>query len=179
MPTQHSTPRDYIKMAKFSEHARDTRVICKDIAISASAGSHAVNVFKLHGAVRVLDQAAEITSVTTLTNCTAVYATLYDGTNTENLTANGAVLSNMPVGTVFSKEGTIAAAYTVLDASQRQVDEEATSIWVGKPFTIVQKNGVDTYVRLHLTTTDDPVSFSIFLRFEYQALDGGYLEILV
>ena len=147
----------------------------QEIAISAAAGTHAVNVFQVQGAVRVLDQAAEIVSVTTLTNLTAMYADLWDGTNSELLTADGAVLSGAPVGSVFMKDLDNTNAYTVLLADQCRVNEVLTENKIGKPFTVVQKNGADTYIRLRFTTTDDPVAFSIHLMFEWKCINGGCL----
>jgi hypothetical protein len=47
-----------------------------------------------------------------------------------------------------------------------------------KTFYGNSKDGADTYIRLHLTTTDDPVDFTVRLKFVWESLDGGNLEIL-
>lgn len=166
-------------MAKYSSDAGGPITIVKEISISAAAGSHAVNVFKLSGSVRVVDQVAEITEITTLTNCTAVYATLYDGTISRDLTADGVVLSGLPVGTMFTKDQDVTQTYSVSDASACQVNEVLLDNKYGKPFTVTAKNTADTFIRLHLTTTDDPISFKILLKFVYEPLDGGCLELLL
>jgi len=166
-------------MVKYTSCEVEEITLVKEVTVSASAGANTVNVFQLEGTVRVTEQVAEITEVTTLTNCTAVYATLYDGTNTVNLTADGATLSGLPVGTVFTKDKDVTETYSVLDASQCRVNEVVDDKKIGKPFTITQKNGANTYIRLHFTTTDDPISFKILLKFKYVPIDGGSLTWLV
>jgi hypothetical protein len=166
-------------MVKFSTEARRPIEIVKELTISAAAGSHSINVFKLRGCVRVLEQVAEITQITTLTNCTNMYADLWDGTVSKPLTANGAIISGMPVGTMFTKDKDIAETYSVSDASECQVSEVTTEEEFGRPFNVTQKSGVDTFIRFNLTTTDDPILFKMLLKFIYQPLDGGCLELLL
>jgi hypothetical protein len=135
-------------------------------------------VFKVVGTVRVLNQYAQITEATTLTNCTAVYATLYDGTNTVDLTLDGAVLSGAPVGTFFTRDKDATNAYSVAVSDQCRMNEVTSEKTIGRPFTLTQKNGADTYVRFHYTTTDSPIDFVMRLRFVWEPVDGGYLEIV-
>lgn len=166
-------------MARYSTESRFPVEIIKELTISAAAGSHAINVFKLTGSVRIIEQVAEITEITTLTNCTGMYADLWDGTVSKSLTADGAVISGVPVGTMFTKDKDIAEIYSVSDASECQVSEVTTEEEFGRPFNITQKSGVDTFIRFHLTTTDDPISFKMLLKFVYTPLDGGCLELLL
>jgi hypothetical protein len=166
-------------MARFTSEAQFPVKICKEISIVRAAGTHAVNVFQVFGTVRIVDQAAEITEVTTLTNCTAVYATLWDGTSSKDLTADGAILSGAPVGTFFTKDQEVTQIYSVNMATEGRVNEILKAQFLGKPFTITQKSGVDTFIRFHFTTTDDPISFKMLLRFEYTSLDGGHLNLLL
>jgi hypothetical protein len=166
---------------RFSSECDKTVRLCKDISVSAAAGSHSVNFFKVHGPVRVIDQVAEIISVTTLTNLTAVYADLWDGTVSDLLTDSspGAVLSGAPVGTYFTKDKDSTNPYSVVLADQARVHEVVSDRFIGLPFTVNKKNGADTFIRLNFTTTDDPVVFDIHLRFEWQPINGGWLESLV
>lgn len=156
------------------------RFIDEEVTISLAAGSHTVNVFQLTGTVWIFDQWAEITEVTTLTNCTNMYSTLYDGTNTVTVTLDGASISGMPVGTCFSKTKDASQTYEVIDASQCRLTVPGAS---GKkdayPFVITQKNGANTYLRLHLTTTDNPLSFKMRLMFTWAPLNGGALTYLL
>lgn len=151
---------------------------CKNIRITGT-GAITANIFQLTKSVRVVEQVAEIVSVTTLTNATNIYSDLYDGTNTVNLTADGIALSGAPVGTVFTKDKVATETYSLMLADECRMNEVLSDRRSGSPFTIVQKNGADTFIRLHLTTTDAPVDFTIHLRFIYEPVDGGRLDILV
>jgi hypothetical protein len=149
-------------------------------AVITGTGAVALNLFQLNGAVRVIEQVAEIVEITTLANLTDMYADLWDGTVsiplTKTTTAN---LSGLPVGTIFMKDRAAAEAFSILDASQCQISEVVTDRFMGRPFTIVQKTGdVDTFLRLRFDTTDAPVSFKINMHFIWQAVDGGSLTLL-
>jgi hypothetical protein len=150
----------------------------KDIPITGT-GALTVNVFQVIGAVRVVEQVAELVSVTTLTNATNVYADLWDGTNACNLTADGATLSGAPVGSVFTKDKVAANAYSVLLADECRVSEVIDAKKIGRAFTVAQKSGTDTFIRFHLTTTDNPVNFTMHLKFVYEPVDGGRLVYLL
>ncbi|MHC4575101.1 MAG: hypothetical protein ACYS76_13380 [Planctomycetota bacterium] len=139
-------------------------------------GSISANVFKVNGAVDVIDTFAEITSVTTLTNATAVYGDLYDGTNTVEITSStpGATLSGFVAGSIMRKGQLNTAAMTVLNADEVRMFEAANRTAV--PFIAVQKAGADTYVRFNLTTTDSPIDFTMDVYFRWRPLDGGSVE---
>jgi hypothetical protein len=77
---------------------RDCGRVVETEATLGGTGSQTVNVFEFTGTLLITNQWAEITRVGTLTNLTGMYATIYDGTNTVNLTLDGAVLSGAPVG---------------------------------------------------------------------------------
>jgi len=117
-------------------------------------------------------------SVTTLTNLTGVYADIYDGTNIVTLTADGATLSNMPVGTFFTKDKVSTETYSVNDASECRMLETLADKKSGRPFTITAKNGATNYIRLHFTTTDAPVNFNVKIHFEYYPINGSTIEFL-
>lgn len=106
-------------------------------------------------------------------NVTAVYATLYDGTTTTNLTANGITLSNLGVGTFFTKEKDVTNAYSLLAGNTSGVLETAVDKNIGRPFTVNQKNGADTYIQLNATAGVSEQSFKMILHFEYKPLNGG------
>jgi len=148
--------------------------ISKTIRVTGT-GAIVANLLRVFGNVRIVDQSAVILAVTTLTNATNVYASLYDGTLDKDLTADGAVLSGLPVGSMFLKDQDITQAYSVLDASECQVNEILQDNKAGKPFTVTQKTGVDTFMRLHLTTTDAPVDFTVFVKFIFHKFDGSNL----
>ena len=157
---------------------RDTNT--QTVVVTATlggTGAQTVNVFKITGNVRILDQYAIITRVGTLTNLTGLYADLYDSTAAVNLTSDGAVLSGLPVGTLFTKDKVAAETYSVNDATDGALLETLDTRFVGRPFIVTQKNGANTYIRLHYTTTDNPVDFDIEVHFEYELMNGANLEL--
>lgn len=148
-----------------------------NVRITGAAGALTFNVFKVTGTVLILDQFAEIISVTTLTNCTDVYADAYDGTVAIDLTKTpGAVLSGAPVGSFFTKNKVAAETYTVLLADQVRVNEPSNK--TAAPFFVTQKNGVDTFIRLHMDTTDDPIDFTMDVWFYFIPINGGSLQLV-
>ena len=151
--------------------------IDKELTVGGT-GDMTANVLQVVGTVVVTDQWAIITRVGTLTNLTNMYATLYDGTNTVQLSADGSVLSGMPVGTFFTKDQVYTQPYTVNDASQCRMSEVTDSKKAGRPFIITQKGGTDTFVQLNLTTTDNPIDFDVKIHFEYYPINGSTLTFL-
>lgn len=154
------------------DRAVDEFRIEKEIRVTGT-GSIVQNVLQLFGSVRITNQFAIIKEITTLSNATAVYATLFDGTVTKDLTKTGAVLSGAPVGTLFMKDKEITESFSVSPASECQVNEVLVGNKVGKPFTVTQKNGVDTFIQFRLTTTDAPIDFKMLVTFCYMCLNGG------
>jgi len=151
--------------------------IDKEIDISAT-GSQTVNVLQLTGTVVITNQWAQITDVTTLTNLTGMYADLYDGTNSVALTDDGAVLSGAPAGTFFTKDKISSEVYSVNMSDECRMLETLLDKKSGRPFTITQKNNTDTFIRLHFTTTDAPVVFSVKIHFEFYPVNGSTLVFL-
>lgn len=146
------------------------------VHITGVTGVVNLNVFKVTGTVRVLNQWAEITEITTLTNMTDVYADAYDGTNTADLTKTpGSTLSGAAVGTFFTKDKAATETYTVCLANEVRI-AEATSKQAA-PFFVTQKNGADTFIRFNFTTTDNPIDFKMRVVFQYQPIDGGNLTL--
>lgn len=152
-------------------------IISKEVSVGGT-GAQIVNVLQLTGTVMVRNQWAEITEVTTLTNLTAMYATLYDGTNSVDLTANGSVLSGAPVGSFFTKDKVATETYTVNISDECRLNETLGDKKAGRPFIITKKNATNTYIRLHYTTTDAPVNFKVKIYFEYYPMNGGTLTFL-
>jgi hypothetical protein len=150
----------------------------RDASITGNNETKQVSVFQLTGSVEVLNQGAEIKTVTTLTNCTAVHADLWDGTNSVKLTSDtpGAILSGAPVGTFFSKRALASDPYVVSLADECrlvEIDKKRA-----QPFIITQKNGADTFIRFCFTTTDTPMLFTADIFFEWRPLNGGFIEVV-
>ena len=99
-------------------------LIIVENAVITGTGVVNANVFKVIGTILVLNTWAEITEITTLTNLTNMYADVYDGTNTIDLTKTpGAVLSGAPVGTFFTKDKASTETYSVAMADEVRVLE--------------------------------------------------------
>lgn len=158
----------------------ESLVFEQEVSIVLPVGAQTVNVFQVTGVVRVLNQWARITEVTLMDNVTAVYATLYDGTTTTNLTANGITLSNLGVNTYFTKDQLSAQTYSLLPGNVGGMLETIADRDAGRPFTVNQKSGVNTYIQLNATAGGSQQSFKMVLHFEYRLLNGGSnLEFLL
>lgn len=147
--------------------------IWKRIHVTGS-GDIVANVLQITGSVNIVSQYAALKEVTDITNATNVHATLYDGTNTKDLTADGATLSGAPVGTLFLKDRETTDPYTVLMSDECRVNEVLQTNRIGKPFEITQKNGADTFIQLRLKTSGS-VDFvvDVFFRFQKLGLDSN------
>ena len=141
-------------------------------------GAVSANVLQLTGTVLIISQWAEIKSITTLTNMTNVYASLYDGTNSVNLTADGLDLSSATVGSFFTKDQVASQTYSASIADQARLLETIDAKKAGRPFTVTQKNGADTFIRFNFTTTDNPVDIDMDIYFEFVPMNGGTLVFL-
>lgn len=154
--------------------------ITKEIHVQVGPGNVFGNYAEFTGHIRVLNQFAIITEITTLNNATDIYVTAHDGITEVNLTAGnpgGFVLSGATVGTMFLKDQVASQAGTVLDADQVRISEPPNRL-AGSPFTLGAKNGATNYIRLYLSTTDNPVDFKAQVYFEYRPLGEGTLTIL-
>jgi len=146
-------------------------------ATIGGTGAQVVNVFEFTGSVQVVSQWAHITRVGTLTNLTGMYATIYDGTNTVDLTANGAVLSGALVGSFFTKDKVAAQIYSVSLSDECRLLETVDNKWAGRPFIVTAKNGATNYIQFRYTTTDNPVDFDMEIHFQYKLMDGASLTL--
>jgi hypothetical protein len=145
----------------------------KAVRITGGPGAITLNFLQLTGSVRVVAQYAVITEITTLTNLTGLQGTLFDGTVTQDLTAVGVALSGAPLGTLFTKDKVSTDPFSICVADQARYNEVTDEKKVGRPFTITQKNGVDTFVQLKMSTTDSPVDFIAHVTFCFIPLNGN------
>jgi hypothetical protein len=154
-------------------HAAPCRLTA-EVNVTANNESIALNVFKFTNSLIIENQWARIIAAPDLTNCTNVFATGYDGTTSVNLTSDGVTLSGVPVGTFFSKTLNTSQPYTLLDSSSVEVYEPAGPK-VGQAFMLNAKNGVDNFIRFHLTT-NTTLDFTMYVSFEYRLFNGATLE---
>jgi len=161
-------------MMRRSSCAGDPIALQREIRITGT-GSQTVNLFQLVGAVRVNQALAVIKSITTLTNLTGLYFDLWDGAAAKELTSEGATLSGCLCGAIFIKDQIDTQELSVYDTDQARSSEVIDDKRIGKPFSVMAKHGADTFIRLHYTTTDNPVDFTVWLKIEFEPLNGGYL----
>jgi hypothetical protein len=158
----------------------DALIIEKELSISLPVGAQVVNVFQVTGSVRILDQWARITEVTRMDDLTAVYATWYNGTSAVDLTSNGIVLSNLGVGTYFTKDKLSTQTYSLIPGTTGGMIETVADRNAGRPFTLAQKNGANCYIQLRATAGTATQVFKMFLHFKYELNDGGSrLDLLI
>jgi len=143
------------------------------------AGVFAVPLLSVTGTVLVLDQQVQITEVTALTNLTDVWSDLWDGTTSQPITngaPGGAVMSNLPVGSLISKTEDTSQAFTVINATTCVVNEPSGPK-LGSPFTVTQKSETDTFIRIR-GNAGAPVDFKMRVKFAWSPIDGGYLSVV-
>jgi hypothetical protein len=158
--------------------AYDVQEITQELHVVAGVGPVAANILQVTGSVLVLDQYAVLTEVNALTNFTDVWATMYSGgADRDPLTKGnpgGADLSNMPVGSFFTRGHVVTSPYDVIDATHAAMFEP-TGPRVGSSFTATQgTGGVDSFLRIK-GTAGAPVDFKMEVTFQWAPLDGGTL----
>ena len=152
---------------------------CVEAHIQADNETKIFNVFQFTGNVRILNQWAEITEITALTNCTGVHADIWDGSVSDLLTDDspGATLSGLALQSLFLKDKTRDQPYTVVDADQVRCIETVAGKRAGRPFSITAKYGATNYIRFHVTT-NTTLDFKMLVFFEYEILNGGSLVLV-
>jgi hypothetical protein len=136
------------------------------------------NVLKFTGTIEVVAQYAEITEVTATSNMTNVYADIWDGTNSKNLTKSdpGSDFSGLCAGSFFSKLGILTEEYIVNIASENRIGDLDNSD-IGHPFLITAKAGVDNFIRFNYTT-NTVLNFKMHVFFKYRTVNGGTIEFV-
>lgn len=148
----------------------------KVITLSVNNNTQSLNCFQITGTVEVIRLYAEITTVTTLANCTNAFFELYDSTASVDITksAAGAALSGMAVGTFMVKDAAVGTALAVANNVVGAVTEGSTTK-IYNEFFATQKTAADTYIRFTYTSTDAPVAATITVHVEFIAVGDGTL----
>ncbi len=149
-------------------------LVTKQITLNANNTTASINLFLVTGAVQIFRLYAQITTKTTLANCTATYFNLYDGTARLAITKNNGVLSGVAVGSIFAKAGAASTTMVVGDATVGALTESATGDPF-YPFNAVAKAGVATNIALTYSTTDAPINAVVTVYCEYRPINGGSL----
>ncbi len=146
------------------------------ITLSANNTTAQENIYQITDSIEIISIQGEITDATTLTNCTDVALQLWDGTIAVPITKEspGAVLSGFNVGAFLIKDEIAATLLTVVNNDQCR-STEASSNKQFQSFTVTQKTGTDTFIRLRYTTTDAPINAQIEWHIIWKPVNGGTL----
>ncbi len=118
-------------------------------------------IFRITGTVQVIALYGVVTT-TIGANHTAGLYRLNDQTAQVAITASGATLSGLAVGTTIVKKGLAAAALTLLDNAAGRVSEPTTlETSYFSPFVVMKKTGANTDIEYGYATTDTPTSGAI------------------
>lgn len=135
-----------------------TAIVTKSQTLSANNTTAATAIFGVTGCVEVLGIWAVVTTVIGANHTAGLYQT-NDQTTTVAITASGATLSGLAVGTTVVKKGLAAAALTLLDNAAARVSEPTTlETIICTPFIVLKKTGAATNIEYKYTTTDTPTS---------------------
>lgn len=136
-------------------------------------------LFRITGTIEVVKLYAVVTTVIGANHTGGLYR-LNDQTAQVAITATGATLSALAVGTTILKKGLAAAALTLLDNAAGRVSEPTTlETVVFSPFVVMKKNAANTDIEYQYATTDAPTSGVIqhFVRWRPLSADGNLVAL--
>lgn len=132
-------------------------------------------LFHITGTVEVRALYAVVTTVIGANHTAGLYR-LNDQTAQVSITATGATLSGLAVGTTIVKKGLAAAALVLLDNAAGRVSEPTTlETLYFSPFVVMKKTAATTDIEYSYATTDAPTSGVIqhFLRWVPLSANGN------
>lgn len=132
-------------------------------------------LFRVTGTVEVRALYAVVTTVIGANHTGGLYR-LNDQTAQVAITATGATLSGLAVGTTILKKGLAAAAVTLLDNAAGRVTEPTTlQTTIFTPFIVMKKTAANTDIEYQYATTDTPTTGVLqhFLRWIPISTDGN------
>jgi hypothetical protein len=124
------------------------------------------------GSVEIANLYMRIIDITTLNNCTNLGIDIWDGSSSESLSRgapNGTDISGAPVGSYLVKGEDCTEDLVFLSGAAGNLFEP-TYKKVGYPLEISAKEGVDNFVRICFSTTDNPVDFTLCVCVRYDPL---------
>lgn len=159
-------------------HINHHKIIAiKEVVLNANNTTAIINVFKLNKNIEIRELYCQI-SEGTIVNLTNLRFDLWDGTLSVPITATGlANLSGAEVGTFVVKDSGAAEIITVLLNNQARAFESISAKDTYQSFFVNQKFNVDTFIRLHYTTTETPINSKMRVIIQYNKTDSGFLEV--
>lgn len=144
--------------------------------INPGAATTSTNIFQITGFAEIKAIYGEFTDVTNVAaGPTACSWELWDGAVAVPISqaAPGANCTGASLGSIITKDQLVANPATFLNASQCRVDEPGVGPGGSRPFVnfaVLQKYGVNTYIRFKCTTaaaTDFTINFVIIWACRY------------
>jgi hypothetical protein len=130
-------------------------IVSKDL--NANGALQNIDLFKVTGAIRILELFGILTGNTTFTNCTLIHFNVHDGVNTHQLTAAaGPNMNGFALGSKIEMANTIANPAIALNADQGRTEDGGVGLVIS-PKSTIAPDGSDTYIRFTYTTTDTPI----------------------
>lgn len=118
-------------------------------------------LFRITGTIEVRAIWGVVTTTIGANHTAGIYR-LNDQTAQVAITASGATLSALAVGTTIVKKGLAAAALALLDNAAGRVSEPTTlETPFFSPFVVMKKTGANTDIEYGYATTDAPTSGAI------------------
>lgn len=134
--------------------------ITTKVSQTLSGSNTTVNtgIFTITGTVEIRAIGFVVTTVIGANHTAGLYR-LNDQTAQVAITASGATLSGLAVGTTVAKKGLAAAALTLLDNAAGRISEPTTlETTYFSPFIVMKKTGALTQIEYGYATTDTPTS---------------------
>lgn len=157
----------------------DGLVISNSQTLSGSNTTVNTAIFTITGTVEIRGLWGVVTTVIGANHTAGLYR-LNDQTAQVGITASGAILSGLAVGTTVVKKGLATAALTLLDNAAGRVSEPTTlETPYFSPFVVMKKTGALTQIEYSYATTDTPTSGAIqhFLRFLPLSADANVIAV--
>lgn len=142
-------------------------------------GTYTVNAARVIGGVRVLEGHGVITRLDAINGVTNLWSDLWDGTKSTPVTKTpGADLSDAQVGTLFFRSGNALSPMEVMISDEGRFYECTTPLCTQQnAYTLNAKNGVETFLRFHLTI-GGLLDGETIVSFTWEAYPQGRLELL-
>lgn len=130
----------------------------KSQTLSGSNATVNTPLFRITGTIEIRGLWGVVTTIIGANHTAGIYR-LNDQTAQVAITASGATLSGLAVGTTIAKKGLAAAALTLLDNAAGRVSEPTTlETTFFSPFVVMKKTGANTDIEYGYATTDTPTT---------------------
>ena len=147
---------------------------CVDVIGDTQASDYAFEFCTVFGTVEVLRFWSHFTNVDNVAAApTKLHYDLYDQTNIVDITMDGVDCTGVELNALLGRIDKSTAAVNLMDSDQVRIVDGAVGLELSAPFIVNAKNGADTRMRLHFTSTGGPVDFTICHEIVWRPLSGS------